>query len=177
MHSIFNAALVDTSVIVDTGQIVVKTVLIAVLVIVALLIIVPGRGARGSAIQKLALLVAIVAGILSVVFPNVTTHVANFLGIGRGVDLLLYALVVLFIAYALRTTIRIRRMDRNITVLARKIALLEANVREGRDTFADTGMIDLSGVRPEQSRGTAGGAGGQASERPADEGDGSASRA
>ena len=133
---------------VDTGQIIIKTVLIAVCVVLAILVIVPGKGARGSAIQKLAMLVAIAGGIIAVAFPDFTTRVANFLGIGRGVDLLLYGLIVVFIGYAITSSVRVRRMDRDLTILARKIALLEANVREGHDTLDDTGtgVIDLGGM-------------------------------
>lgn len=131
---------------VDGGQIIVKAVLIAVLAVVAIVLVIPGKGARGQAIQRLALLLVLVLGALAVVFPEMTTRVANFLGIGRGVDLLFYASIVLFIGFALTVTGRIRRMDRELTVLARKIALLEANVREGHDTLDDptlTGPIDI----------------------------------
>lgn len=119
----------------DSSQIIIKIVIIAVLAAVGILLVIPGRTARGQAIQRLVLLIAVVLGILSVIFPDATTTVANFLGIGRGVDLLLYGALVAGIGYVVTTTFRLRRVDRDMTILARKVALLEANLREGRDTL------------------------------------------
>lgn len=121
----------------DGAQIVIKVVLIAVLAVVAVMIIVPGRGARGQALQRIALLIVLAAGVLAVIFPDATTAVANILGIGRGVDLLFYASIVAMIAYIVSTTVRLRKAYRDFTVLARKVALLEANVREGHDTLPE----------------------------------------
>ena len=119
------------------GQLIIKIALIAVLAIVGLLLVVPGRGARGQAIQRLSLLLALFLGVLAVIFPDATTSVANFLGIGRGVDLLFYASIVAAIGYVVTTTLRLRKADRDFTLLARKVALLEANLREGHDTLPE----------------------------------------
>lgn len=131
----------------DTGQIVIKTALIAVLAAVGLLLVIPGRGARGQAIQRLTLLLALLLGALAVIFPDATTAVANMLGIGRGVDLLFYGAIVAAIGYVVTMTLRLRKADRDFTVLARKVALLEANLREGKDTLPEpptaTGSIRL----------------------------------
>ena len=131
----------------DSEQIIIKGALIVVLALVALLLVVPGRGARGQAIQRLVLLLVLVLGVLAVIFPNATTSFANLLGIGRGVDLLFYAVIVAGIGYVVATTLRLRKADRDFTVLARKIALLEANLREGHDTLPEppaiTGSIKL----------------------------------
>lgn len=123
----------DSTQLVDTGQIVVKALLIGTLLIAAAALIIPGRGARGQAIQKLTVLLAVFVGVLAVLFPQVTTAVANLLGIGRGVDLVLYLLIVLFIGFVLTTTTRLRRVDRDLTLLARRLALLEAEDQAGAE--------------------------------------------
>ena len=131
----------------DSSQIVIKAALIAVLAVVGILLIVPGRGARGQALQRLAILLALLLGIFAVVFPDVTQGAADLLGIGRGVDLVFYGCIVGGISYIVATTLRLRKADRDFTVLARKMALLEANLREGKDTLPEppavTGAIKL----------------------------------
>lgn len=65
-----------------------------------------------------------IAGIL-VLFPNLTQTIANMVGIGRGVDLVVYlALMVLFVAlfYVL---VRLERIERDITKIVRSLALKE----------------------------------------------------
>ena len=121
----------------DTGQIIVKVLLITVLAVTAVLVVLPARGSRGLAIQRLAVALLLLLGMVSVAVPELTTTVANFLGIGRGVDLLLYGFIVVVLGYGISTTSRLRRMERDVTVLARKIALFEVNAREGHDTLDD----------------------------------------
>ena len=62
-------------------------------------------------------------GAVLVVFPNATQTVANFVGIGRGVDLLIYgALIILFVTvfFAL---VRVERLERDVTYIVRHLAL------------------------------------------------------
>ena len=57
-----------------------------------------------------------------VLIPGATQALANLVGIGRGVDLILYlGLTVLFVALFF-IFIRIERIERDITAIARKIA-------------------------------------------------------
>lgn len=112
------------------NQLIIKIALIAVLLIAAAVLILPGRGARGQAIRRLTVLLGIVLGIVAVAFPNLTQVVADWFGIGRGTDLLLYLLIVFFIAYVVSTSAHARKTDRTLTVLARKFALLEAELRK-----------------------------------------------
>jgi hypothetical protein len=66
-------------------------------------------------------------GAVLVIFPNAIQTIANFVGIGRGVDLLIYlSLIVLFFGmfYVL---VRLERIERDITALVRKKTLKEGN--------------------------------------------------
>ncbi|MFD2674561.1 DUF2304 domain-containing protein [Gulosibacter bifidus] len=114
----------------DTQQIIIKSILIVVLAVAALVLIFPGRGARGQAIRRLAILLGLVVGIVAVIFPHLAQAAADFLGIGRGTDLLFYLCIIFFIAYVVSASSHARRTDRTLTVLARKLALLEAELRK-----------------------------------------------
>ena len=70
--------------------------------------------------------------IVSVLYPKLLTHVASWVGVGRGTDLVLYALVVAFLSFTVTTYLRFRDLETNYTRLARKIALSEARRASGR---------------------------------------------
>ena len=67
-----------------------------------------------------------------VVWPNSTMQLAKILGVGRGVDAIMYfALALLFFVF-FRTTVKIEQLNRDITKLTRKITLLESE-RNNKD--------------------------------------------
>ncbi len=55
--------------------------------------------------------------------PDATTHIAKVLGIGRGADLILYGSIVLLFYLIFRVYVKIEDLERQITQIARKIAL------------------------------------------------------
>ena len=57
--------------------------------------------------------------------PESLTRLANILGIGRGADLVLYAAVVVVFYLMFRISIRLEKMERDITKAVRKNALSE----------------------------------------------------
>jgi len=65
-----------------------------------------------------------VAGIGIVAVPNSTFYFANMLGIGRGADLVVYLALVLIFFLFFQLLIKIGKMDKEITKLTRKIALI-----------------------------------------------------
>lgn len=75
----------------------------------------------------------VVVAVLSILFPQWLTWLANLIGVGRGTDLLLYALVVMFLAFVYTQYRRNVSQQRKLTQLARKIALLEAEQHEDED--------------------------------------------
>ncbi len=58
-----------------------------------------------------------------IVLPQTTTVVAHIVGIGRGVDLVMYASVVVLFALVFRVFVAIDRMERKLTDLVRHQAL------------------------------------------------------
>ena len=74
-------------------------------------------------------LVAIMAacwGLYFVWFPTHATRLAAIVGIGRGVDLILYTWVVISLIMLLNLHLKLRAQMELITALARKIAIAEA---------------------------------------------------
>jgi hypothetical protein len=107
-------------------QILIKVILIAVFAVFALVLVVPVRGARRLAIRRITLLATFAAAVLAVAFPSAINDIANLLGVGRGTDLILYGLVVVFIGNAITTAAHGRQLQREITQLARAAALRES---------------------------------------------------
>ncbi|NMM22650.1 MAG: DUF2304 domain-containing protein, partial [Phycicoccus sp.] len=63
----------------------------------------------------------------SILFPTVWTRIAKLVGVGRGTDMVLYALVVAFLSFTLTTYVRFRDFEARYTKIARRLALDEAN--------------------------------------------------
>lgn len=108
-------------------MIIIVQLLLFFAVVVGTLTLMRGAGnARHQAVRRILLTVFALAAALSVFFPSVLTWVANLLGIGRGTDLVLYALIVFFMIYMATSSQRTRQLEARITKLARRIALDEA---------------------------------------------------
>lgn len=104
----------------------IKILLLVAVIAVALLLTRASADARHQALRRLLLAGFILAAVASVMFPQVLTTVANWVGVGRGADLLLYGLVIAFLSYVSTTHRRMNRMARELTILAREITLLNA---------------------------------------------------
>lgn len=91
-------------------------------------------------LRRLAGLTIVTLGIVAVLWPLLTTRVANAIGVGRGTDLVLYVLVMVFAYTAVATSQRIARLEKTITLLVRELAILRgagsAHELEERPTSA-----------------------------------------
>ena len=70
--------------------------------------------------------VILIAGALASIDPDGTTRLARQLGISRGTDLILYLLVLAVLQGFLIFYLRLRRVRRELTILVRRLAILEA---------------------------------------------------
>jgi len=114
---------------------IVKILLIAsVLVVAWWLLRGPGRGGRLAATRLAGLFLA-GGAVVAILAPNAVTRVANFVGVGRGADLVLYVLVVVFTFVCLGQYQQFRRLEEKLARLTRAHALLEHEV-EGRHDSA-----------------------------------------
>jgi hypothetical protein len=101
--------------------------------------------ARSPAVAVLTLLVAS-AGLYFVWMPEHSTQLAEAVGIGRGVDLILYIWVCLSLIVLLNLHLKLRTQMESITTLARKIALADA-----RNARAQTEQRGATAVDAEPS--------------------------
>ena len=103
----------------------IQLVLIVVVVITAVRLL-RDRGARTQAVRRLGLLLFAAFAVWSILFPSVWNHIARLVGVGRGTDMVLYALVVAFLSFTLTTYVRFREFETRYTKMARRLALDEA---------------------------------------------------
>ena len=86
---------------------------------------------RSPAVGLIAVLAA-VGGLYFVWVPSHATHLADFVGIGRGVDLIIYIWIVISLLLLLNLHLKLRAHMELITVLVRELAI--ANARSHRLT-------------------------------------------
>jgi len=82
---------------------------------------------RGQAWAKLLSIAVFALAIIAILFPGSTNSFANFVGVGRGADLLLYLLTLFFLAFLVSQYLHRQDDQEKLIKLARKIAILEAN--------------------------------------------------
>lgn len=102
-----------------------------------------------SATKKLAFLTFMVVVLVAVLSPRLVSEVANLVGVGRGTDLVLYLLAVMFCFYVVNDYLRGQDSRNQLHKLARKIAVLEALERYEISHSRDRDQ----GVVPEQGPG------------------------
>lgn len=119
---------------------IIQILLVAAVVALLVLLTRSTADARHQAMTRLAIGVFFVAALGTILFPQTLTQVAQFVGVGRGTDLIIYAFVILFIAQVARSHRRSNDLQRKITVLARALALAQARaeaVEERIDAAAE----------------------------------------
>lgn len=97
------------------------------LLMVMLLISARNLFQRARLLASLAWSLLWLAGIIAVINPDETTEFAKLVGIRRGADLLIYSAVLGFGVGFYVVSLRLRQMSREITLLTREVALLEAD--------------------------------------------------
>ena len=104
----------------------IESLLLLAAVILAIYFLTHRRKAQAKAGVKLGFVAFFIAAIWAILRPDDLTVIANFLGVDRGTDLLLYALVVAFMFTTLSTWIRFREHEVRYARLARAVALQNA---------------------------------------------------
>jgi hypothetical protein len=120
--------------------VIIKLLLLASLGLAALLLIRGRRTALSLLMRRSLTLTAIGCGGFAVLFPGTVTDVAQAVGVGRGTDLVLYVLAVTFLFVTIALYLRLSDMHDRYVELARKQALLEAELRATR---TDTRPLDV----------------------------------
>lgn len=85
------------------------------------------------ALTRLGGLVIAALWTIAVINPDITTRVANLIGVGRGTDLVLYIFVVAFTFSTVASHQRTRALDDRVAALTRSQALLVQRLAEHQD--------------------------------------------
>lgn len=93
---------------------------------------------RNQIFGRLFFAAQFLAGIAFVLVPDLSTRLASFLGIGRGTDMLLYFIIMLFYVSSLLFMAKIRRIERAQTAIIREMAISNAidnsNINKNKET-------------------------------------------
>ena len=85
---------------------------------------------RSNALKKVLLVAFVVTAIVAVLVPEQLTLLANLVGVGRGTDLLVYALVQVVAFQLFNTYAKDKQNQKQIVHLARRLAILEATAKD-----------------------------------------------
>ncbi len=106
----------------------IKALLLLALVGLAFLVIRPVRSASHLAIRRLGMLAIILFAGFAVLFPSLLNQIAAFVGVERGINLLVYSLVLAFFMQMASAYRRDADAEHRITQLARAIAISSAEL-------------------------------------------------
>lgn len=106
----------------------IKIVLLAGLLVVAGFLMRPVRSQGHLALRRLGMMLMIVFAMFAVLFPGLLNRVAWQLGVDRGINLLVYVLVLAFFAQVATAYRRDSANEGRLTGLARAIALETARL-------------------------------------------------
>lgn len=85
------------------------------------------------------------AGAVAVVMPETTQQVAEFVGVGRGADLVMYVSIVAILFVLIRYYAKFVELQRDVTQLTRELAIMRAEVHHE----ASRPVAAAPAVRPE----------------------------
>ncbi|MFN8299818.1 MAG: DUF2304 domain-containing protein [Chitinophagales bacterium] len=93
------------------------------LIPVAILFIIAIPRLKNRTFYRLLILSMTLLGGVFVVFPGLTDRIANFVGVARGFDLLVYLFIMFFFVAGIILYSKIRNLEAEHTELVRKIAI------------------------------------------------------
>lgn len=73
-----------------------------------------------------------IIGALAVIFPDLTTMLANFMGVSRGADLLFYLFIISVVFFGALLYQKICDLEEQQTIIIRQMALLPPTDAEGK---------------------------------------------
>lgn len=82
---------------------------------------------KTRSLTALAFLAAWGSAIALIANPEVSTQIANSVGIGRGVDFITYFLLITFLWGHYQHYLRYKRVENEVTLLVRELAIVQAS--------------------------------------------------
>jgi hypothetical protein len=109
---------------------IVVQILLIIVVLSIMLYFLGKNNNKISALKKIFMLIILLAGITFIIAPQLANNVANFIGIGRGADLIFYAFVLALIFQTINNSIRRKEDRKREAKIVRKIALLDRKLTD-----------------------------------------------
>jgi len=81
---------------------------------------------RSSYLDAFLIFLFVITGIFFVLFPDYTTVLAHFLGIGRGADLIFYLAILFFSFIMMKLYHKVRGLEQMLTKIIREQSLTSA---------------------------------------------------
>ncbi len=98
---------------------------------------------RSRLADRCIVLVAAVAGIALIAFPDVSIAIAHRVGVGRGVDLVIYLCLIGLAFTNLFSFSRVRSVEVQITVIVRELAISQAQQEQAERRMSVSMPRDL----------------------------------
>ena len=121
----------------------IRVMLIGAVLLLALLALRSTPSTRGLAVRRLALLVFTAAWIGAVLSPDSLELMANWVGVARGTDLLLYTLVVAVSLAGIGIYKRFIVLEARLGDLARELAIVTARRNDLESAVALPSLLSL----------------------------------
>jgi hypothetical protein len=99
--------------------------LILLAFITLLLLTLRGTKIHSKLISRLGFIGLVFLFSIAIMFPELTSQLANLIGIGRGADLVLYASTTAFLIFAVLVTKKINEIQRNLSKIIGLISIIE----------------------------------------------------
>lgn len=85
---------------------------------------------RAQAYKKLFVILMFIIGVVALFFPAISDTIAQALGVGNGISLVTYGLIVAVIYLFLRLSIDRTRSHRQTAVLVRQVSILNRQIKD-----------------------------------------------
>lgn len=121
-----------------TSYFLAKALLLIALIVITRIVLRKPASASHLALRRLAMLVLIIFACIAVVFPSLLNTVAHMIGIERGINLLVYCLVLALFTQMANSYRRDADAEARLTLLARAIALSDLDRRRNPESEPDT---------------------------------------
>lgn len=125
-----------------------QVVLLLAVVAILLYFVRRKHNVRMQAGKRIGFFLFLALNIYAVLFPEHVSWLAHQIGVGRGADLVLYALVMAFVFGMINTYLRFRGTSQQITELARTLAIREAELVNHQRGLLSTDEVHTTAVAP-----------------------------
>ncbi len=103
------------------------------------------------ALRRIVAVLIAILGITGIFFPDSVTRLANLVGVGRGADLVLYALVIAFLFSTLGLHQRLSKLEARYVTLSRQLAIARTLGELGPTGRGDICSEDLPALRQQSA--------------------------